>query len=45
LLGGNQEVVIFRPIDTYKIELETFIKIETPYDNIFKRFVEENIFG
>jgi hypothetical protein len=45
LLGGNQEVVIFRPIDPYIIELETFIKIETPYDNIFKRFVEENVFG
>jgi hypothetical protein len=45
LLGGNQEVIIFRPIDQDTIELETFIKIATPYDNIFKRFVEENVFG
>jgi len=45
LLGGNQEVIIFRPIDSNIIELETFIKISTPYDNIFKRFVEENVFG
>lgn len=45
LLGGNQEVVIMRPLDLNTIELETFIKIETPYDNIFKRFVEENVFG
>jgi hypothetical protein len=45
LLGGNQEVIIFRPIDPDTVELETFIKIRTPYDNIFKRFVEENIFG
>jgi hypothetical protein len=45
LLGGNQEVVIFKPIKPYVIELETFIRIETPYDNIFKRFVEENVFG
>ena len=45
LLGGNQEVVIIRPVNPSKIELETFIKIETPYDNIFKRFVEENVFG
>ena len=45
LLGGNQEVIIFRPIDPDTIELETFIKISTPYDNIFKRFVEENVFG
>lgn len=45
LLGGNQEVIIFRPIDSKTIELETFIKITTPFDNIFKKFVEENVFG
>lgn len=45
LLGGNQEVLIFKPIDPFKIELSTFIKINTPYDNIFKRLVDENIFG
>lgn len=45
LLGGSQEVVIFKPLDTTHILLETFIKIETPYDNIFKRLVEENVFG
>jgi hypothetical protein len=45
LMGGNQEVIIFKPIKPYIIELETFIKIETPYDNIFRRFVEENVFG
>lgn len=45
LLGGSQEVVIFKPIDINHILLETFIKIETPYDNIFKRLVEENVFG
>ncbi len=44
LLGGNQEVIIFRPKGT-KIELETFIKITTPYDNIFKKFIENNVFG
>lgn len=45
LLGGSQEVAIFKPQDKDHILLETFIKIETPYDNIFKRFVEENVFG
>lgn len=45
LLGGNQEVVIFKYIDESSIELITFIKIETPYDNIFKKFVEQNVFG
>ncbi|MFC2013516.1 hypothetical protein ACFLU8_01320 [Chloroflexota bacterium] len=28
-----------------EIELETFIQVNTPYDNIFKRLVEENVFG
>ena len=45
LLGGSQEVIIFKPVDTNTIKLETFIKIETPYDNIFKKLVEENVFG
>ena len=45
LLGGSQEVIIFKPIDASTIKLETFIKIETPYDNIFKKLVEENVFG
>jgi hypothetical protein len=45
LLGGNQEVLILRPIDLHSIELETFIRISTPYDNIFKRLIEENVFG
>ncbi len=45
LLGGSQEVVIFKLQDKNHILLETFIKIQTPYDNIFKRFVEENVFG
>jgi hypothetical protein len=45
LLGGNQEVMIFRPISKDRIKLETFIKIETPYDNLFKRLVDENVFG
>ena len=45
LLGGTQEVLIFRPVSIGEIELETFIKIETPYDGIFKRLVTENVFG
>lgn len=45
LLGGSQEVIIFKPLGISTIELETFIKIETPYDNTFKRLVEENVFG
>lgn len=45
LLGGNQEVAIFRALDNSNIELLTFIKIETSYDNIFKELVEQNVFG
>ena len=45
LLGGNQEVLIFRSKGPYEIEMETFIKVTTSYDNIFKRLVEENVFG
>lgn len=45
LLGGNQEVLIFKPISGTLIELETFIKIETPYDNIFRDLVDKNVFG
>jgi len=45
LLGGNQEVLIFKPINHIEIEMETFIQVNTPYDNIFKRLVEENVFG
>jgi hypothetical protein len=45
LLGGNQEVLIFRSLNSKEIELETFIKIETPYDNTFRRLVDEDVFG
>ncbi len=45
LMGGSQEVVVFKVLDEDTIKLETFIKIETPYDNIFKNLVDENVFG
>lgn len=45
LIGGNQEVLIFKPIDNKTVELITFIKVETPYDNLFKHFVDSNVFG
>ena len=45
LLGGNQEVAIFRLIENSTIEIIPFIKIETSYDNIFKELVEQNVFG
>ena len=45
LLGGNQELAIFKPLNDLEILLDVYIKIETHYDNIFKKLVEENVFG
>jgi len=45
LLGGNQEVIIFRPVSVDEIELETFIKIKTSYDGIFKKLVTQDVFA
>ena len=45
LMGGNQEVIIFKPVSKTKIELEAFIKIESAYDNLFRKLVERNVFG
>ena len=45
IVGGNQEVVIFKPISNDEVELVPFIKVPTSYDNIFKKFVEANVFG
>lgn len=45
LMGGNQEVAIFKPKGNSTIEIETFIKIETPYDQLFSKLVERNVFG
>ena len=45
LSGGNQEVVVFKPKSENEIELMTYIKVETAYDNLFKHFVESNVFG
>lgn len=45
LTGGNQEVMIFEPLSASEIILSTFIKIETPYAELFKKLIEENVFG
>lgn len=45
LLGGNQEVAIFKPINEATIEIKSFVKIETPYDSVFKSLVDQNVFG
>jgi hypothetical protein len=45
LQGGNQEVLIFRSKSPTEIELETFIKVKTPYEAIFKRLVDDDVFA
>lgn len=45
LKGGNQEVAVFEPVSSSEISLSTFIKIETPYDELFKKLISENVFG
>ena len=42
--GGNQEVVMIMPVSVERIEMETFIKVETPYDELFKQMIEKNVF-
>ena len=45
LKGGTQEVMVFEPISCDEIKISTFIKVETPYAELFKRLIEENVFG
>lgn len=45
LLGGQQEIALINVIDDETIELTPFVKIETQYDNLFKKLVELNVFG
>lgn len=45
LMGGNQEVAIIKPKNKYEFNIETFIKIETPYDELFSKLIERNVFG
>ncbi len=43
--GGNQEVLIFKSTDSNTVNLKTYIKVTTPYDNLFKNLVDSNVFG
>ena len=45
LTGGQQEVLIFQPIDYQTIEVSVFIKIESPWDALFQRLADNNVFG
>jgi len=45
LEGGQQEVLIFRPIKTKLLQAEVFIKIENEWNTLFERLMNENVFG
>lgn len=45
LEGGEQEVMIFHPINAKEIKCEVFIKIENKWNTLFQRLADENVFG
>jgi len=45
LLGGQKEVLVIKPLSVSSFSFEAFIRIETPYDNVFRQLVEANVFG
>lgn len=45
LLGGNQEIIKIEVKNKELIEFSPFVQINTPYDNLFRKFVELNFFG
>lgn len=45
LSGGEQEVIKVIEIDKNKFEIESFIKIKSPYSNLFQKLIENNVFA
>lgn len=45
LAGGEQEVIKVIEIDKNKFEIESFIKIKSPYSNLFQKLIENNVFA
>ena len=45
LAGGEQEVIKVIEIDKNKFEIESFIKIKSPYSNLFQKLLENNVFA
>ena len=45
LSGGQQEVVIFKPISKTEIKVKEFIVIENEWNTLFQRLVKENVFN
>lgn len=45
LEGGQQEVVVFKPISKSEIKVKEFIRIENEWNPLFQRLIRENVFG
>jgi len=45
LMGGQQEVLIIKPITGNKIKFEVFIRVENEWNTLFERLADENVFG
>lgn len=45
LEGGEQEVIVFHPINKETIKCKVFIKIENKWNTLFQRLAEENVFN
>jgi hypothetical protein len=45
LLGGQQEVLLFRVVDPKTIKCEVFIQIRNDWNALFERLADENVFG
>jgi len=45
LEGGEQEVMIFHPINEREIKCKVFIKIKNKWNTLFQRLADENVFG
>jgi len=43
--GGQQEVMIFSPINANTIKVKEFIVIKNEWNDLFQRLVQENVFG
>lgn len=45
LAGGEQEVIKVIEIDKNIFEIESFIKVKSPYSNLFQKLIENNVFA
>lgn len=45
LAGGEQEVIKIIERDKNKFEMQCFIKIKSPYSNLFQKLIENNVFA